>query len=181
MTTLCFAFIPIKPFNKYFITVPGFRPGNNLGFRSFSCFLYYFSSAWCFHFYQSVFGFYAGVKYILADEQVQPSVETAPQVACVPSLTSIGAEWKWALSIKCAASADMITNRSFLMTFEKCLGLCWGIEGKLPFYSTEHCSPCGESSTSKSEWIHAECMYVHLCHWAAGRPQGTARGLLNGF
>lgn len=49
-----------------------------------------------------MFGFYTGVKYILADEQVQPSVETAPQVACVPSLTSIGAEWKWALSVKCA-------------------------------------------------------------------------------
>lgn len=49
-----------------------------------------------------MFGFYAGVKYILADEQVQPSVETAPQVACVASLTSIGAEWKWALSVKCA-------------------------------------------------------------------------------
>lgn len=136
--TLCFAFIPIKPFNKYFITVPGFRPGNNLGFRSFSCFLYYFSSAWCFHFYQSVFGFYAGVKY--KHRWASSAKRGNSTSGCLRSILDfhrcrmeMGPECQMCCDL--SASADMITNRSFLMTNDiwKVLGSVLRHRGQITF------------------------------------------------
>ena len=63
------------------------------------------------------------------------------------------------------------------MTFEKCLGLCRGIEGKSPFFSTVQCSPVVKAvGLSQSGITLSEC--VSICHCAGwkGDPEAVPEG-----